>query len=53
MLAHLGYGNSFFYYIFQASTALILLLAANTAFTGFPRLASILSQHNYLPKQFR
>lgn len=51
MLAHLGYGHGFFYYGFQVSTALILLLAANTAFTGFPRLAAILSQYKYLPKQ--
>ncbi|WP_367318688.1 APC family permease [Streptomyces sp. HUAS ZL42] len=39
-----------FYYI-QAATALILILAANTAFNGFPLLASILAQHRYLPRQ--
>jgi len=32
-------------------TALILVLAANTAFNGFPVLGSILSQDNYLPRQ--
>ena len=32
-------------------TALILVLAANTAFNGFPVLGSILAQDNYLPRQ--
>jgi amino acid transporter len=32
-------------------TALILVLAANTAFNGFPVLGSVLSQHSYLPRQ--
>jgi amino acid transporter len=44
---HTGVG---FYYI-QATTALILILAANTAFNGFPLLASILAEHRYLPRQ--
>ncbi|MDT0611836.1 APC family permease [Streptomyces lancefieldiae] len=39
-----------FYYV-QAATALILILAANTAFNGFPLLASILAEHRYLPRQ--
>ncbi|TVL92241.1 APC family permease [Streptomyces sp. SAJ15] len=39
-----------FYYI-QAATALVLILAANTAYNGFPLLASILAQHRYLPRQ--
>jgi hypothetical protein len=34
------------------ATALILLLAANTSFAGFPRLAAILAQDRYLPHQF-
>ena len=34
-----------------AVTALILVLAANTAFNGFPVLGSILAQHSYLPRQ--
>jgi amino acid transporter len=51
LLAHMGFGEGVLYYALQVATALILLLAANTAFTGFPRLASILSQHQYLPKQ--
>ena len=36
----------------QAFTAAILVLAANTAFNGFPILASILGQDGYLPRQF-
>jgi amino acid transporter len=39
-----------FYYI-QAFTAAILILAANTAYQDFPRLASILAQDRYLPRQ--
>ncbi|MGC0415913.1 APC family permease [Embleya sp. AB8] len=39
-----------FFYI-QTATALVLVLAANTAFNGFPLLASILAQHRYLPRQ--
>jgi amino acid transporter len=40
-----------FYYLLQASTALILVLAANTAFADFPRLASLLARDGYLPRQ--
>ncbi|HET7406964.1 MAG TPA: amino acid permease, partial [Mycobacteriales bacterium] len=39
-----------FYYL-QFTTALILVLAANTAFNGFPVLASILARDGYLPRQ--
>jgi len=39
------------FYLFQAATAAILVLAANTAFNGFPTLASILAKDGYLPKQ--
>ncbi|MFF4747903.1 APC family permease [Streptomyces sp. NPDC001268] len=45
-----GEGSFGFYYV-QAATALVLILAANTAFNGFPLLASILAQHRYLPRQ--
>ncbi|MFN8097129.1 MAG: APC family permease [Dermatophilaceae bacterium] len=41
------------FYVIQASTALVLVLAANTAFNGFPMLASILAQHDLLPRQLR
>jgi amino acid transporter len=45
-----GYHSVGFYYV-QATTALILILAANTAFNGFPLLTSILAQDRYLPRQ--
>jgi amino acid transporter len=37
---------------FQASTTLILFLAANTSFNAFPRLAAILAVDGYMPRQF-
>ncbi|MGA5448339.1 amino acid permease [Streptomyces umbrinus] len=46
-----GGENSVGFYFIQAATALVLVLAANTAFNGFPLLASILAQHRYLPHQ--
>jgi amino acid transporter len=39
------------YYIFQFVTMLILSLAANTAFTGFPMLFSVMSRDGYAPRQ--
>ncbi len=39
------------YYFLLAVTGLILVLAANTAFNGFPVLGSILAQDRYLPRQ--
>jgi len=43
--------NSAMFYYMQAATALILILAANTAYNGFPLLSSILAQDRYLPRQ--
>lgn len=40
------------FYIVLAAAMLILLIAANTAFNGFPSLASILARDEYLPRQF-
>jgi amino acid transporter len=40
------------FYAFQASTALILFLAANTSFNAFPRLAALLAEDGYMPRQF-
>lgn len=39
------------FYVVMVVTALILALAANTAFTGFPVLASVLARDKYLPRQ--
>src|SRR6267142_1312042 len=41
-----------FYYLVQITTAIILLLAANTGFSGFPRLASVLADDRFMPRQF-
>src|SRR5215203_5561375 len=41
-----------FYYVIQAATAAILVLAANTAFADFPRLSSLLARDRFLPRQF-
>jgi amino acid transporter len=40
------------FYLFQAFTALILFLAANTSFNAFPRLAAILAKDGYMPRTF-
>ena len=42
-----------YHYLIQISTALLLVLAANTAFADFPRLASILGKDRFLPRQFQ
>jgi amino acid transporter len=42
--------NTIFFYAIQAGTALVLLLAANTAFNGFPLLGSVLAKDGYAPK---
>jgi hypothetical protein len=51
LLARAIFGSSWFYYVIQASVALILLLAANTSYADFPRLSSLLSQDRFLPRQ--
>ncbi|WP_200429676.1 APC family permease [Streptomyces sp. NE5-10] len=43
--------GTFFFVLLAAATALVLFLAANTAYNGFPLLGSILAQDRYLPRQ--
>ncbi|MFE6365232.1 APC family permease [Streptomyces sp. NPDC057806] len=43
--------GTFFFILLAAATALVLFLAANTAYNGFPLLGSILAQDRYLPRQ--
>ncbi|MFY9712237.1 MAG: APC family permease, partial [Microbacterium sp.] len=43
-------GGSILFFIVQAATACVLLLAANTAFNGFPLLGSVLARDGYAPK---
>lgn len=50
-IARAAFGTSWFYYLIQGATAGILILAANTSFAGFPRLASIMARDRYLPRQ--
>jgi amino acid transporter len=45
-------GRGVLYFAIQAGTMLILVLAANTAYADFPRLASILARDRFLPRQF-
>src|SRR5712691_7929002 len=45
-------GRGLPYYLVQAATMLILVLAANTAFADFPRLSSIVARDRFLPRQF-
>jgi amino acid transporter len=47
-----GSPSSAGYYLVQATTAAVLILAANTAYQGFPRLTAILAGDSYLPRQF-
>ena len=46
-------GRGIPYYLIQAATILILLLATNTSFADFPRLGSILARDGFLPHQFQ
>jgi len=47
------FGNGPMFIVLQVFTALILILAANTAYQDFPRLASILARDGFMPSQFR
>ncbi len=51
-IARAVFGTNLMYYFFQITTMSILVVAANTAFTGFPQLASVLARDNFLPHQF-
>jgi amino acid transporter len=50
-LARGMFGRGFVYFVIQAATAMILFLAANTSFAGFPRLSSLIARDGYLPRQ--
>ncbi len=51
-LARRVFGATPLYYLVQAMTTLILILAANTSFSDFPRLAFFLARDRFLPRQF-
>lgn len=50
-MARHTFGTGGVYYVIQAATAAILVLAANTSFADFPRLASLLAADRFLPRQ--
>jgi amino acid transporter len=45
-------GENVLYYAFQAATAMVLFLAANTSFAGFPWLSAIMANDRFMPRQF-
>lgn len=45
------FGHGFGYYLVQFTTMIMLVLAANTAYVGFPRVSSLLATDGYLPRQ--
>jgi hypothetical protein len=47
-----GSFGGFMYYAVQGTTLLILVLAANTSFQGFPRLSALLARDRFAPRQF-
>ncbi len=51
-VAEVIFGNSILFYLFQIFTALLLFLAANTSFAAFPRLAAVLGEDGFFPRQF-
>ena len=51
-VARTVYGDGVLFYLFQAFTALLLFLAANTSFNAFPRLLAILAGDGHMPRQF-
>jgi amino acid transporter len=50
-LARAIFGEGWRYYLVQLATMLILILAANTSYADFPRLASLLGRDGFLPRQ--
>ena len=51
LVAGAVFGQTWAYYLVQAATALILVLAANTSYADFPRLSSLLARDRFLPRQ--
>lgn len=51
-LAYGVFGSGIMFYVIQFSTAIILLMACNTAFTGFPMLMYVVGKDGYVPRQF-
>lgn len=45
-------GRTFMFFEIQITTAVILIMACNTAFTGFPMLMSVIAKDGYMPRSF-
>jgi len=52
-LAHRVLGHGLAYLAIQVTTLLILVVATNTSFAGFPRLVAVLANDGFLPRQFK
>ncbi|CAN5666441.1 APC family permease [soil metagenome] len=52
MAEHIFGGKGVLFWMLMVGTFLILILAANTAYAGFPALASIIARDGFLPRQF-
>jgi amino acid transporter len=51
-IARLLTGTGWFYYLLQASTAAILILAANTSYNDFPLVFSLIAKDGFVPRQY-
>jgi amino acid transporter len=51
-IAYGVFGKTFMFYVVQITTAIILLMACNTAFTGFPMLMYVVGKDRFVPRQF-
>lgn len=52
VIASSVFGNGLMFYYIQFTTAIILVMAANTAYSGFPLLLNVISQDGFVPRQF-
>ncbi|WP_342434123.1 APC family permease [Neobacillus sp. FSL H8-0543] len=52
-IAEETFGRNFMYFFIQGTTALILILAANTGYTAFPLLAVNLANDKFIPRMFK
>ncbi len=46
------FGKGIMFYVIQVTTAIILIMAANTSYAGLPLLLSLMAQDGYVPRQF-
>lgn len=51
-IAYGVFGKTLMFYVIQLSTAIILIMACNTAFTGFPMLMYVVGKDGFAPRQF-